>query len=54
MKQTTFPYLLADFNDTPQFQMINFANINIEHYNSDPEISLFGNMQIMFQYIHGV
>ena len=29
----------------------NFANVNIEHYNSDPVISLFGNMQIMFQYM---
>ena len=30
--------------------MKNFANENIEHYNSDPLISLFGNMQIMLQY----
>ena len=37
MKRTTYPYLLADFYDA--------------HYNSDPVISLFGNMQIMFQYI---
>ena len=42
---------LAGFYDTPQFEMINFANVNIEHYNSDPVISLFGNMQIMFQYM---
>ena len=51
MKRTSYPYLLADFFDAPQFEMINFANVNIEHYNSDPVISLFGNMQIMFQYI---
>ena len=31
--------------------MINFANVNIDHYNSDLVISLFGNMQIMFQYM---
>ena len=54
MKRTTYPYLLADFYDAPQFEMMNFANVNIEHYNSDPVISLFGNMQIMFQYMHGV
>ena len=64
MKQTTYLYLLADFYDAPKFEtesykfiyssmfeMINFANVNIEHYNSDPLISLFGNMQIMFQYM---
>ena len=51
MKRTTYPYLLADFYDAPQFEMINFANVNIEHYNSDPVISLFGNMQIKFQYM---
>ena len=54
MRRTTYPYLLADFYDAPQFEMINFANVNIhfvEHYNSDPVISLFGNMQIMFQYM---
>ena len=51
MKRTTYPYLFADFYDAPQFKMINFANVNKEHYNSDPVISLFGNMQIMFQYI---
>ena len=50
MKRTTCPYLLADFYDASQFEMINFANVNIEH-NSDPVISLFGNMQIMFQYM---
>ena len=50
MKRPTYPYLLADFYDASQFEMINFANVNIEHYNSDPVISLFGNMQIMFQY----
>ena len=49
MKRTTYPYLLADFYYAPQFEMINFANVNIEHYNSDPVISLFGNMQIMIQ-----
>ena len=53
MKRATYryiyPYLLADFYDTSQFEMINFGNVNIEHYNSDPVISLFGNMQIMFQ-----
>ena len=49
MKRTTYLYLLADFYDAPQFEMINFANVNIEHYN--PVISLFGNMQIMFQYM---
>ena len=41
MKRTIYPYLLADFYDAPQFEMINFANVNIEHYNSDPVISLF-------------
>ena len=51
MKRTTYPYLLADLYDAPQFEMINFANVNIEYYNSDPVISLFGNMQIMFQYM---
>ena len=51
VKRITYPYLLADFYDAPQFEMINFANVNIEHYNSDPVISLFGNMQIMFQYM---
>ena len=51
MKRTTYPYLLADFYHAPQFEMINFANVNIEHYNSDPVISLFWNMQIMFQYM---
>ena len=49
MKRRTYPYLLADFNDASQFEMINFANVNIEHYNSDPVNSLFGNMQIVFQ-----
>ena len=48
MKRTTYPYLLADFS---QFEMINLTNVNIEHYNSDPVIFLFGNMQIMFQYM---
>ena len=43
--------ILADFYNAPQFEMIIFANVNIEHYNSDPVISLFGNMQIMFQYM---
>ena len=51
MKRTIYPYLLADFYDASQFEMINFANVNIEHYNSDPVISLVGNMQIMFQYM---
>ena len=51
MKRTTYPYLSADLYDAFQFEMINFANVNIECYNSDPVISLFGNMQIMFQYI---
>ena len=51
MKRTTYPYLLADFYDASQFEMINFAYVNIEQYNSDPVISLFGNMQIMFQYM---
>ena len=50
IKRTPYPYLLADFYDASQFEMINFAKVNI-HYNSDPVISLFGNMQIMFQYI---
>ena len=50
-KRTTYPYILADFYDAPQFEMINFANVNIELYNSDPVISLFGNTQIMFQYM---
>ena len=30
--------LLADFYDASQFEMINFPNVNIEHYNSDPVI----------------
>ena len=51
MKRTTYSYLLADFYDAPQFEMINFAYVNIEHYKSDPVIFLFGNMQIMFQYM---
>ena len=51
MKRTTHPYLLADFYDAFQFEMINFANVNIEHYSSDPVISLFENKQIMFQYM---
>ena len=54
MEGTTYPYVLADFYDAPQFQMINFANVNmvnIEHCNSDPVISLFGNIKIMFQYM---
>ena len=52
MKRTTYPYLLADFYDASQFEMINFANVNIERtLYSDPVISLFGNMQIMFQYM---
>ena len=46
MKRTTYLYLSADFYDASQFEMINFAILNIEHYNSDPVISLFGNMQI--------
>ena len=49
MTRTTYPYLLADFYDASQFEIINFANVNIEHYNSDPVLSLFGNMQIIFQ-----
>ena len=51
MKRTTYPYLLDDFYDASQFEMINFANVNIEHSNSDPVISLFGNMQIMFKFM---
>ena len=51
MTQTTYTHLLADFYDASQFEMINFANVNIKHYNSDSLISLFGNMQIMFQYM---
>ena len=51
MTRTTYPDLLADFYDAPQFEIINFANVYIEHYNSHPVISLFGNMQIMFQYM---
>ena len=31
--------------------MIKFANVNIERYSSDPVISLFWYMQIMFQYM---
>ena len=38
IKRTTYPYLLADFFDASQFEMINFANVNIEHYNSDPRL----------------
>ena len=29
MKRTTYPYLLADFYDASQFEMINFANVNM-------------------------
>ena len=46
MKRRIYLYLLADFYDASQFEMINFANVKIEHFNSDPVISLFGNMQI--------
>ena len=46
MKRRTYPYLLADFYDASQFQMINFLSVKIEHFNSDPVISLFGKMQI--------
>ena len=46
MKRRTFPYLLFDFYNASQFEMINFANVKIDHFNSDPVISLFGNMQI--------
>ena len=42
------PLSLADFYEASQFEMINFTILNIEHYNSDPMISLFGNMQITF------
>ena len=51
IKRTTYRYLLADFCDASQLEMINLPNVNIDHYNSDPVISLFGNMQIMFQYM---
>ena len=50
-KRRIYPYLLVDFYDTSHFEMINFANVKIEHFNSDPLISLFGNMQITS--IHG-
>ena len=41
MKRITYPYLLADFYDASQFEMINIANVNIEHYKiSDPVIAL--------------
>ena len=30
MKRTTYLYLLADFYDASQFEMINFGNVNIE------------------------
>ena len=46
MNRRTYPYLLFDFYDASQFEMINFGNVNIEHFYSDPVISLFGNMQI--------
>ena len=46
MKRRTYPYLLVDFYDASQFEMIYFANLKIEHFNPDPVISLFGNMQI--------
>ena len=48
MKRRTYSYLLpvVDFYDAFQFEMINFANVKIEHFNSDPVISLFWNMQI--------
>ena len=36
MKRITYLYLLADFYDASQFEMINFANVKIEHYNYDP------------------
>ena len=51
MSRRTFPQLLVDFYDASQFEMINFANVKIEHFNSDLVISLFGNMQITS--IHG-
>ena len=50
------PDCLADFYDPSQFEMINFANVYYyiyNHYNSDPVISLFGNMQIVFS-IYGI
>ena len=46
MKRKTYPYILVNFYDASQFEMINFANVKIEHFNSDPVISLFGNVQI--------
>ena len=48
MKGRTYPYLLVDFYNASHFEMINFANVKIEHCESDPVISLFGitSMQI--------
>ena len=42
----TYPFLLADFYDASQFEMINLAIVKIEHFYSDPVIFLFENMQI--------
>ena len=39
MKRWNYPYLLADFYDASQFEMIYLANVKIEHFNSDPVIS---------------
>ena len=45
MKRSTYPHLFSRFlRRTPVWN-----DVNIEHYNFDPVISLFGNMQIMFQ-----
>ena len=50
MKRETYSYLLVDFYDASQFEIINFTNVKIEHFDSDPVISLFENMRITFIY----
>ena len=50
MKRRTYPHLLVDFYDASQFEMINFANVKIQYFYSDPVSFLFGNMQIMSIY----
>ena len=53
MKQRTYQYPSANLYDASQFEMIDFAIVKIEHFNSNPVISLFGNMQITSWFIYG-
>ena len=46
MKRRTYPHILVGLYDASQFEMINFTNVKIEHFNSDLDISLFGNIPI--------